>query len=153
MSVKTANILLLFLLLGTLVFIFVRVPVVEVKESVSVRDSIVRDTIRDTLFRSVSETVVRYDTIRINDTIYHFIPITRYEFSDTTYRFVVEGYNVRPLLIETYPVTHYITVERLTEVTRQKQLVHGFNAGVGAFYGTKGLDVGFYVGYGMILKF
>lgn len=155
MSTKKVNTLLLLLLIGAVVYLFIRQPTkeVEIKETVTYRDSIVRDTIRDTLIKKVSEKVVRYDTSWISDTVYHRLPISSYEFRDTSYRFVVEGYNVKPILFETFPITHYITTERIKEITKERRINHGLNMGVGAFYGTKGLDVGVYVGYGVTVKF
>lgn len=154
MSTKTINITLLLLLIGTVAYIlFGSRPQIEIKETITTRDSIVRDTIRDTIIKKVSEKVVRHDTIRINDTVYYRLPISYYEFRDTSYRFVVEGYNVKPILLETYPITHYITTARIKEITKERRINHGMNLGIGAFYGTKGFDVGVYVGYGITVKF
>lgn len=154
MSTKTINILLLLLLMGAVAYLFIRQPTKEVmvRESVVYRDSVVRDTLRDTTLKIVTQYVVRYDTLAVNDTIYKLLPISRYEFSDTSYRFTVEGYNVKPILLETYPITHYITTERTKEVVRERRINHGLNVGVGAFFGTKGFDVGVYVGYGFTIN-
>lgn len=155
MSTKITNILLLLLLVGAVVYIFIRPPTkeVEIKETITYHDSIVRDTLRDTTLKIVTQYVVRYDTLTLNDTIYKLLPISLYEFRDSSYRFVVEGYNVKPILLETYPITHYITTERIKEITRERRINHGMNLGIGAFYGTKGFDVGVYVGYGVTIKF
>lgn len=148
---KTATVVLFFLFLAAMVYIFFRpqIRVEQGSEIVVYRDSIVRDTIRDTVFFVEKQTVVRNDTLVVNDTIYKLLPISRYEFNDSTYRFVVEGYNVKPILLETYPVTYY----RFKETTKQKRVTNGWNIGVGAFYGTKGFDLGVYVGYGVLVRF
>lgn len=155
MSTKVTNILLLLLLVGAVASILIRQPTkkIEIKETITYRDSIVRDTLRDTTLKIVTKYVVRYDTLTINDTIYKLLPISSYEFRDSSYRFIVEGYNVKPILLETYPITHYITTERIKEITKERRINHGMNLGIGAFYGTKGFDVGVYVGYGITVKF
>lgn len=155
MSSKAINTLLLLLLFGAVTYIFIRQPTkeVEIKETVTYRDSIVRDTIRDTVFFVEKQTVVRNDTLVVNDTIYKLLPISRYEFNDSTYRFVVEGYNVKPILLETYPTTRYIMKEKIVNtVTKPKRITSGISIGAGMFYGTKGLDVGLYVGYGVNVR-
>lgn len=133
--------------------VFYPSPKVEVKEVVKIRDSLVCDTLRDTVFKTITKYVVRHDTVRINDTVYQLIPITRHEFKDSSYWFVVDGYGVKPIFLETYPQTRYITTEIVRKETKIQRLTHGVNLGVGMLYGTKGLDVGFYVGYGITVKF
>lgn len=152
---KTTNIVLMMLLLGSLIYIFTNSANVKTErtEVVITRDSIVRDTIRDTVPKYVTRQFIRYDTITVNDTINVYLPISTYEFRDSTYRLVVEGYDVKPLLIETYPITHYIMKERIINtVTKPKRITSGISIGAGMFYGTKGLDVGLYVGYGVNIR-
>lgn len=152
---KTTNIVLFGLLIIALVYIFTRSPGVKTEriEVEIIRDSIVRDTIRDTVPKYVTRYLTRYDTLTIKDTIPIYVPISRYEFRDSTYRFVVEGYNVKPLLMETYPITHYVMKEKIVNtVTKPKRITSGINIGAGMFYGTKGVDIGLYVGYGVTIR-
>lgn len=105
---------------------------------------IYRDTIRDTIPKLVTKYITRYDTVLVNDTQFVYLPISTYEFKDTNYRIIVEGYNVKPLLIETYPIT---------KIVREKRLRFSPILGVGAIYGTKGLDIGIIAGVGVTFRF
>lgn len=105
---------------------------------------IYRDTIRDTVPKLVTKYITRYDTVLVNDTQFVYLPISTYEYKDTNYRIVVEGYQVKPLLIETYPIT---------KVIREKKVRFAPIIGVGAIYGTKGLDVGIIAGVGVTFQF
>lgn len=152
---KTTNIALIMLLLGSLIYISTNSLNVKTErtEVIVTRDSIVRDTIRDTVPKYITKQIIRHDTITVNDTINVYVPISTYEFRDSTYRLVIEGYNVKPLLIETYPITHYIMKERVVNTaTKPKRITSGINIGAGMFYGTKGFDVGLYVGYGVNIR-
>lgn len=145
----------MMLLLGSLIYIFTSPDKVKTErtEVVITHDSIVRDTIRDTVPKYVTRQIIRYDTITVNDTVNVYVPISTYEFRDSTYRLVVEGYDVRPLIIETYPITHYIMKEKIVNtVMKPKRITSGISIGAGMFYGTKGLDVGLYVGYGVNIR-
>lgn len=111
-----------------------------------------RDTVRDTIFKAAKEYVVRIDTLHLADTVFVELPISRYEFKDKNYNFVVEGFNVSPILLDTYPTTQLVTKTiKLPEPS--KKISCGFILGLGTIYGTKGLDVGLIAGVGLKFSF
>lgn len=138
---KLSHILLIALLL-LFIFAFPR------KDRVVIETVTYRDTIRDTVPKLVTKYVTRYDTIILSDTQYLYLPISRYEFRDTNYRIVVDGYNVKPLLIETYEVTNIVTNKR-----KERRISFSPVVGFGVVYGTKGLDIGLIAGVGLKLNF
>lgn len=78
------------------------------------------DTVRDTLLVPKYVQVERFDTIRDTvdgNPIYLPVPISSYLFTDdSTYKFEMEGYNVKARSIEVYPRTVTQTVIERVEV-------------------------------------
>lgn len=154
MANKSTNILLLLLFIAIGVIFFYPCSKPITKKTIITRDSIVRDTIRDTI--PIPYPIVgkeKRDTLWQKDTIYIPIYFTQMEYKTKDYKVVIEGYCPKLVSIETYPVTHFIT----KEVTIEKELsppriTHGLNIGTGLFYGTKGIDVGLYIGYGLTIN-
>lgn len=155
MPTKTINIILFLILIMSLIGIFVRhLPPLEIRETTITRDSIIRDTIRDTMSIPYKVTVKgERDTLWQKDTVYVPVYFTQIEYKTDRYKIVIEGYRPKLLSVETYPVTHFITTEkRIETILPPQRITHGLNIGVGAFYGTKGFDMGLYVGYGLTIN-
>ncbi len=142
---KNIIILLLLLLLGWQLLKPNRVNEIVSHKTVT-RDSLVRDTICDTILIMDKSEIVRLDTLIFRDTIEVSIPISRYEFKGEDYKFVVEGYNVKPISMEHYPITHYkFTSDKYFS---EKRISFGIIVGVGGIYGVKGADFGLIYGIG-----
>lgn len=154
---KGVLIVLLIILLGWQVLSPNRV--VKTKTEIEYRDSLVYDTIKITEFRDrlVCKEIVRTDTlihtINDTDTVFVPIPISEYHFRDSLYSIKAEGYNVSLQEVEVYPKTIYKFKETTHEIVKRKRITHGLQIGAGAMYGTKGLDFGFYGGYGVTINF
>lgn len=121
--------------------------------TINKRDTIViRDTVRISDTKTVLKNThtIRYDTIILHDTIIIDLPIESREYQSDDFYALIEGYNPQLKYIEVYPKTQIIT-EKIA--LPAKRLSHGLNLGTGIIYGTKGLDLGFYIGYGFTLKF
>lgn len=108
------------------------------------------DTVRDTLLVPKYVYVKRFDTIRDTmdgNPIYLPVPISSYLFTDdSTYRFEMEGYNVKARSIEVYPRTITQTViERVSVPAKQKRWGIGPQIG----FGYNGREWMPYVGVGI----
>ncbi|MFI3331408.1 MAG: hypothetical protein R3Y38_06345 [Rikenellaceae bacterium] len=113
------------------------------------------DTLR--IFTPRCDTVYNFDTVirvlpgvLVRDTVRVYVPLKRYDFAkEGVYKASVTGYDVTLQSIEVYPKT--VTVTKT--ITERKLFTHGLQLGVGAVCGTKGLDLGIYVGYGFSVNF
>ena len=134
-------------------------PRVEIETKVEYRDSVVRDTVTITKFKEkkVYEKIIRTDTIytenSVGDTVYFPVPIRGYLFTDSLYSIKAEGYNIKLSEVKVFPQTIYRYKKETQTITRRPVISHGLNVGLGALYGTKGLDFGFYGGYGITINF
>lgn len=129
-----------------------KVPVSDVVVVSSTDTVFIRDTVRLSVPEQVLKTVslVRYDTLVLYDTVFVKLPIESKEYRTDQFYALVEGYNPRLSYIEVYPQTKIVTRQVSLPPSR---FSHGVNLGGGVIYGTKGLDLGFYVGYGLTFKF
>ena len=120
----------------------------EVQPSKYVRDTlIVRDTVRDSVPKTVLVRIDHWDTLpvyirdidtlRVRDSIYIPVPIERREYRTEDYRAVVSGWHPKLESIEMYRQTRTITV-----TPKAKRWGLGVQAGVG-------YPSGWYVGVGV----
>jgi hypothetical protein len=114
-----------------------------------------RDTIVIKQKEPVAQYVIRTDTIRVKqthtDTVYVEveIPIERKVYKTDDYRAEIEGFRPNLVSIEIYPLTKYITNERLIEVPDRKRWGIGVNAGYGAMLQQGAVKAYPYVGVGV----
>ena len=67
------------------------------------------------------------------------IPIKKYTFQDSLYKIQIEGYKVRPLSIDVYPQTKYITTNTSTTIAKPPRRINlGIIAGYGILIPTNG---------------
>jgi len=106
---------------------------------------------RDTITRVkpvyiASTPVVRYDTLRLHDTIAVPVPIERRVYADSNYRAVVSGWHPSLDTISVYPATRVITIER--ERVEKERSRWGLGIQAGAGLSANGIAVP-YVGVGV----
>ncbi len=148
------NIIIIVLLLTIIGWQYLskRPDVIHTTETV-VRDTIIRDTIRDTIFTNIESEIIRIDTLIYRDTINIPIPIQKYEFRDSSYHFVVEGFRVKPISLEFYPTTRYIEKESTNSIYyNERRLSFGLIIGVGGIYNREGVDFGVIYGVGLKIR-
>ena len=154
MTINKINITLLLLLFVAGYLLINREPSpVKIVQSTIVRDTTIIDTLTITEFKYVTKEFVRVDTLTIRDSITVYVPISQKRYKGIGYDILAEGYNVELLEVNIFPEKHYIDkiVSRETTLVPPK-ISHGFNFGIGLMYGSKGLDFGAYVGYGITIR-
>lgn len=107
--------------------------------------------IRDTITRVkpiyiASTPIIRYDTLRVCDTIALPVPIERRVYADSNYRAVVSGWHPSLDSISVYPETRVITIER--ERVEKERSRWGLGIQAGAGLSANGIAVP-YVGVGV----
>ena len=93
-------------------------------------------TVFDTITRVkpvyiASTPIVRYDTLRLHDTIAVPVPIERRVYADSNYRAVVSGWHPSLDSISVYPATKIITIERERVEKERSRWGLGIQAGAG----------------------
>lgn len=93
-------------------------------------------TVFDTITRVkpvyiASTPIVRYDTLRLRDTIAVPVPIERRVYADSNYRAVVSGWHPSLDSISVYPETRIITIERERVEKERSRWGLGIQAGAG----------------------
>ena len=78
-----------------------------------------------------STPIVRYDTLRLRDTIAVPVPIERRVYADSNYRAVVSGWHPSLDSISVYPETRIITIERERVEKERSRWGLGIQAGAG----------------------
>ena len=78
-----------------------------------------------------STPIVRYDTLRLHDTIAVPVPIERRVYADSNYRAVVSGWHPSLDSISVYPATKIITIERERVEKERSRWGLGIQAGAG----------------------
>lgn len=78
-----------------------------------------------------STPIVRYDTLRVYDTIAVPVPIERRVYADSNYRAVVSGWHPSLDSISVYPATKIITIERERVEKERSRWGLGIQAGAG----------------------
>lgn len=78
-----------------------------------------------------STPIVRYDTLRLRDTIAVPVPIERRVYADSNYRAVVSGWHPSLDSISVYPKTRVITIERERVEKERSRWGLGIQAGAG----------------------
>ena len=78
-----------------------------------------------------STPIVRYDTLRLRDTIAVPVPIERRVYADSNYRAVVSGWHPSLDSISVYPATKIITIERERMEKGRSRWGLGIQAGAG----------------------
>ena len=78
-----------------------------------------------------STPIVRYDTLRLRDTIAVPVPIERRVYADSNYRAVVSGWHPSLDSISVYPETRVITIERERVEKERSRWGLGIQAGAG----------------------
>ena len=78
-----------------------------------------------------STPIVRYDTLRLRDTIAVPVPIERRVYADSNYRAVVSGWHPSLDSISVYPATKIITIERERVEKERSRWGLGIQAGAG----------------------
>ena len=78
-----------------------------------------------------STPIVRYDTLRLHDTIAVPVPIERRVYADSNYRAVVSGWHPSLDSISVYPETRIITIERERVEKERSRWGLGIQAGAG----------------------
>lgn len=122
-------------------YVFVPTP-----EPVNLIDTvIVRDTIREQIPVPEYVNVIRYDTLRIHDTIYYPLPITQQTYLTSNYKAVIEGYKPKLVSLETYPKTTIITR------TATKKPKWSITVGPGIGYGKNGIQPYIGISAGFVL--
>ena len=91
---------------------------------------------RDTITRVkpvyiASTPIVRYDTLRLRDTIALPVPIERRVYADSNYRAVVSGWHPSLDSVSVYPETRIITIERERVDKERSRWGLGIQAGAG----------------------
>lgn len=91
---------------------------------------------RDTITRVkpvyiASAPIVRYDTLRLHDTIAVPVPIERRVYADSNYRAVVSGWHPSLDSISVYPATKIVTIERERVEKERSRWGLGIQAGAG----------------------
>lgn len=146
MKINTITLLLFVLsvVLSLLLFRQYHTPQKEITTSDTIRitDTVIKfDTIKIIQPKYVYREVVRYDTVKTT-----IIPIEQRTYSDITYTAVIEGYKPSLLKLDIYQKTTHIfdTIRINNTITRYKQPKWAITAGVGV--GTNGRAVTPYVG-------
>ena len=93
-----------------------------------------------------STPVIRYDTLRLHDTIAVPVPIERRVYADSNYRAVVSGWHPSLDSISVYPATKIITIER--ERVEKERSRWGLGIQAGAGFSANGVAVP-YIGVGV----
>ena len=93
-----------------------------------------------------STPVIRYDTLRLRDTIAVPVPIERRVYADSNYRAVVSGWHPSLDSISVYPATRIITIER--ERVEKERSRWGLGIQAGAGFSANGVAVP-YIGVGV----
>lgn len=93
-----------------------------------------------------STPIIRYDTLRLRDTIAVPVPIERRVYADSNYRAVVSGWHPSLDSISVYPATKIITIER--ERVEKERSRWGLGIQAGAGLSANGIAVP-YVGVGV----
>lgn len=91
---------------------------------------------RDTITRVkpvyiASSPEIRYDTLRLRDTVAVPVPIERRVYADSNYRAVVSGWHPSLDSISVYPATKIITIERERVEKERSRWGLGIQAGAG----------------------
>lgn len=138
------RILLLFFI-GAACFIWGRKSI-KIPEPIE-KITIIRDTItRVKPVYIASAPVIRYDTLRLRDTIAVPVPIERRVYADSNYRAVVSGWHPSLDSISVYPATKIVT--RWRERVEKERSRWGLGIQAGAGLSANGVAVP-YVGVGV----
>ena len=147
------TILVLLLLVAGYLLMSREPPTVKIVESTVIRDTTIIDTTIINISYPIFNKIVRIDTIEISDTLKVYIPISKQTFKGKGYEITTEGYKTKLLKVVLSSETRYIDKLVNTEITLPpRRISHGLNFGIGLMYGSKGLDFGAYVGYGITIR-
>lgn len=142
---------------AVIVFLLLRKPE-EPKPKIKtvVVNEMKHDTVTHYLPKFVSETLIKYDTIYVRDTILVEVPITQREYQDSTYHAYISGYKSNLDSIEVFQrtmIVNTITTEKVVVNGSKWVITAGLNVGVGyvtpfnSGSGTIGSFAGFGVGF------
>lgn len=153
--ISKSNIILSIIICVLLFVLYKENNNVIIKEQITRRDSIVRDTVREIITQPRELIIIEQrDTLWLRDTTLIPVYFNQLEYKTDRYKIIIEGYHPKLISVETYPITHFVTIDRVVERNvKKRRITSGINVGAGLLYGTKGIDIGLYIGYGLSVHF
>ena len=151
-----------YIIIGALASVIVFLLIRNTKEKTVTVTKVIEHTIYDyqtyTIPHYVYEEIIRYDTLRIHDTINVPIPILQRVYRDSTYTAYVSGYKPSLDSITIRQKTMFvntITTETATTNRSRWVITVGLNVGIGyvAPFNSSAGTIGMYTGIGVGLGY